>query len=194
MSPASTALQEPPCRPASVLEVLLAFSAMALQGFGGVLPVAQRMLVERRRWLSSTEFVEMLALAQVLPGPNVVNLALMFGDRHFGVRGALAAMLGLLGVPLVIVVLMAALYSQLASLPAVAGALRGMGAVSAGLVVGTALKLAPSLRGNPLGPILAAVMLIGAALAVGWLRVPLVWVVLGLGAISMAIAAWRLPR
>lgn len=194
MSPASTALQEPPCRPASVLEVLLAFSAMALQGFGGVLPVAQRMLVERRRWLSSTEFVEMLALAQVLPGPNVVNLALMFGDRHFGVRGALAAMLGLLGVPLVIVVLMAALYSQLASLPAVAGALRGMGAVSAGLVVGTALKLAPSLRGNPLGPTLAAVMLIGAALAVGWLRVPLVWVVLGLGAISMAIAAWRLPR
>lgn len=194
MSGLTTEPLEPPCRPASAVEILRVFTALALQGFGGVLPVAQRILVERRRWLTSTEFVEMLALAQVLPGPNIVNLALMFGDRHFGVRGALAAMSGLLGVPLVIVVLMTALYSQLASLPAVAGALRGMGAVSAGLVVGTALKLAPSLRGNPLGRTPAAMMLIGAALAVGWLRVPLVWVVLGLGAVSMAIAAWRLPR
>ena len=73
--------------PASPLELLLAFNRLALQGFGGVLPVAQRELVERRRWLTRQEFVQLLSLGQVLPGPNIVNMALIFGDRHFGWRG-----------------------------------------------------------------------------------------------------------
>ena len=84
----------------------------------------------------------MLAISQVLPGPNVVNLALMFGDRYFGLRGALAALGGMLLAPLVIVLaLTAALRRVRAASPVVAGALRGMGAVAAGLVIATALKL-----------------------------------------------------
>jgi chromate transporter len=117
-----------------------------LQGFGGVLPVAQRVLVEQQRWLSREQFVETLSLGQVLPGPNIVNMALMIGDRFFGLRGALAALGGLLTAPLLIVLALAALYGQLSSVPAVAGALRGMGAVSAGLIVATALKVMPTLR------------------------------------------------
>ena len=82
--------------PSSPRALFMAFNALALQGFGGVLPVAQRELVERRNWLTKDEFVEMLAISQVLPGPNVVNLALMFGDRAFGWRGAMAALGGML--------------------------------------------------------------------------------------------------
>jgi len=184
---------DPPlATPASPGELFRAFNALALQGFGGVLPVAQRELVERRRWLSREQFVETLSLAQVLPGPNIVNLALMIGDRFFGLRGAMASLAGLLLVPLLIVLVLAALYGELARRPAVAGALRGMGAVAAGLVVATALKLLPTLRSSPLGRPLTGAMVLLSALAIGWWRVPLVWVVLGLGAVSMALAAWRM--
>jgi len=180
--------------PASPGELFRAFNALALQGFGGVLPVAQRVLVEQRRWLTREQFVEVLSLGQVLPGPNIVNMALMIGDRFFGLRGAAAALLGLLCAPLLIVLLLAALYGQLASVPAVAGALRGMGAVSAGLIIATALKVMPTLKGHPLGWPLAGLMVLLSALAIGWWRLPLAWVVLALGAVSMALAAWRMPR
>ena len=185
---------EPLRVPGSPAEMFFVFNRLALQGFGGVLPVAQRVLVEQQRWLSREQFVETLSLGQVLPGPNIVNMALMIGDRFFGLRGAAAALGGLLTAPMLIVLTLAALYGQLASVPAVAGALRGMGAVSAGLIIATALKVMPTLKTNVLGVPLAAAFVVATALAIGWWRVPLVWVVLGLGAVSMALAAQRLRR
>ena len=113
---------------------------MALQGFGGVLAVAQLELVDRLRWLTRDEYLEVLSIGQVLPGPNIVNVSLMVGDRFFGLRGAFAALAGMLAVPLAIVLALAAAYGRWAHLPVVAGALRGMGAVAAGLVIATALK------------------------------------------------------
>src|SRR5689334_10960907 len=109
-------------RPRNCAELFIVFSRLALQGFGGVLPIAQRELVERTGWLTSQEFAESLSIGQVLPGPNVVNLSLMVGDRYFGLRGALAALAGMLLLPTALVLLLAALYSGLADLPAVAGA------------------------------------------------------------------------
>lgn len=187
---------EPPAlrTPASPGEMFRVFTRMALQGFGGVLPVTQRELVERQRWLSPQQFVEMLSLAQVLPGPNVVNLALMIGDRFFGTRGAAAAMAGLLAAPLVVVIALAVLALQLQAHPWAAGALKGMGVVSAGLVIATASKLAGSLRSNPLGlPLCVGAALLALA-AIGVLRWPLVGVVLALGATSTALAWWKLGR
>ncbi len=177
-------------RPASCTELFVAFSLLALQGFGGVLAVAQRVLCEQRRWLSKDEFLELLALAQVLPGPNVCNLSLMVGDRYFGTRGAFAALAGMLFAPLVIALAATALYAEFASHPLVAGALRGMGAVAAGLIIGTALKLAAPLRNSALG--LPAVLALGAAcfVLIGVLRWPLVWVLLGLGLLACGWA-WR---
>ncbi|HEX5631840.1 MAG TPA: chromate transporter, partial [Gemmatimonadales bacterium] len=162
----------------------------ALQGFGGVLAVAQRELVERTGWMTREEFAETLAVSQVMPGPNIVNMALMVGDRHFGLRGAFAALAGMIALPLVIVLTLAALYAEFASRPMVAGALRGMGAVAAGLVLATGLKLLGTLRRNPLGLPLggafAAAMFTGMAL----LHWPLAWMLLGLGALACALA-WR---
>ena len=93
----------------------------------------------------------MLALGQVLPGPNVVNIALMFGDRFFGLRGAFAALAGMLAVPLVIVLCLTAAYAEFSRIAIVSGALRGMGAVAAGLILSTAIKLMGTLRTNRLG-------------------------------------------
>ena len=180
-------------RPASAGDLFFTFNRLALQGFGGVLAVAQRELVERKGWLSREEFVEMLALSQVLPGPNIVNLALMLGDRFFGVRGALAAVAGMLIVPLVIVLVLTATYAEFARHPAVAGALRGMGAVAAGLVIATAIRLATTLGSNRLGrPLAAAFAVLTFALIAG-LRWPLIWVVAGLGSIAVAVAYLRTP-
>ena len=180
--------------PRSATELFWAFTSLALQGFGGVLPVAQRELVDKRGWLMREEFAETLSVGQVLPGPNIVNMALMIGDNYFGWRGAFAALAGILAAPLVIVLVLATLYAHLATTPMAAGAIRGMGAVAAGLIFAMAIKLAPTLKKNPLPLVLCtATMLATWALVGGW-RVPLARVVLGLGGAMVVFAAWWLRR
>ena len=183
-----------PPAPRSPGELLRVFSALALQGFGGVLPIAQRELVERRQWLTREEFVETLSVGQVLPGPNVVNLALMIGDRFFGWRGAFAALAGLLALPLLIVMTLAVLYARFAAEPMVAGALRGMGAVAAGLIMAMALKLLPTLARNPLGRWPCAAALGATLVAVGMMRWPMAYAVLGIGGAAVLTAGWQLGR
>lgn len=80
-----------PSSPTSLRDLFVAFTLLAMQGFGGVLAVAQRELCDRRQWLTQAEFLRLLSTAQVLPGPNVCNLSLMIGDKFFGWRGALVA-------------------------------------------------------------------------------------------------------
>ncbi len=183
-----------PPGPKSPLDLLRACNRLALQGFGGVLPVAQRELVEQRAWLTREQFLASLSLAQVLPGPSVINLLIMLGHGWFGWRGVVAAMAGILTAPLLIVVALATLAVHGRQWPLVDGALRGMGVVAAALVVSTAVKLAPALRGNPMGRLPVTALVLLATLAVGWLRWPLLPVVLGLGLPACALAAWRLTR
>ena len=178
--------------PGSLVELFLACNRLALMGFGGVLPVAQHELVERQRWLSREQFVEMLAVSQVLPGPNVVNLALMLGDRFFGLRGAFTALAGMLLVPTVIVLGLTALYGRFAQLAPVSGALRGMGAVAAGLMISTGLRFVVTLKRNPIGVPLGLVFAALTCAATAWLRWPLIWVIAGLGSFAVALTWQRL--
>ncbi len=179
-------------RPRSLADLFLSFSILALQGFGGVLAVVQHELVEKKRWLTRDEFVEDWAVAQIMPGPNVVNISLMIGSRYFGLPGALTALAGMLTAPLMILLLLALVYANFADNPAVAGALRGMGAVAAGLIAATALKLCSPLARHPLGARASAVF--GAACfgAVALLHLPLVYVLLGLGAIACVLTYRRI--
>ncbi len=179
-------------RPASRTDLFWSFTWLALQGFGGVLAVVQRELVEKKKWLTREEFLEDWAVAQVMPGPNVVNLGLMMGDRYFGVSGALTAMFGLLTFPLLIVLLLAVLFASVADMPAAQGALRGMGMVAAGLITATGLKLIPALEKNVMGiPANVALALLTFA-AIALLRVPLAWVLLGVGGAGCVLAYYRL--
>jgi chromate transporter len=176
--------------PGSPADLFFAFNRLALQGFGGVLPVAQRELVERLGWLTKAEFVELLSVGQVLPGPNIVNMALIFGDRFFGWRGAFASLAGLLLAPLAIVLVLAVLVRQGMGRPMVADALRGMGVVAAGLVLATAIRLWSTLKSNLIGLRACAAIATATALAIGGMRWPLVWVLLGLGSCA-CLLAWR---
>jgi chromate transporter len=176
-------------RPRTIGELYWAFTILALQGFGGVLAVVQRELVERRRWLTLEEFIEDWAVAQILPGPNVVNMSVMLGDRYFGWRGAMAGFAGMLSVPLVVVLAMAVLLENVADTAAGQGALRGMGAVAAGLITATGLKLAPALKSSPLGHAQALAVVVLTFVLVGLVRLPLVWVLLGVGT-SACVWAW----
>jgi len=179
-------------RPTSLLDLFVSFTLLALQGFGGVLAVVQRELVERKKWLTPEEFVEDWAVAQIMPGPNVVNLSLMIGDRYFGLRGAMAALAGMLCLPLLVVLALAVLYAQYGSHPGVAGALRGMAAVAAGMIAATGLKLASALHAHPLPRWQTGLI---AALCVGFvlvLRLPLAYTLLILGGVGYTLTYRRL--
>ncbi|VTU36737.1 Chromate transport protein [Variovorax sp. PBS-H4] len=177
-------------QPRSVGDLFLSFTWLALQGFGGVLAVVQREMVEKKRWLTADEFLEDWAVAQVLPGPNVINLALMIGDRHFGLRGAIAAVAGMLAVPLGVILVLALLYAHYGGNPQVAGALRGMGAVAGGLIAATGIKLIPALRRHPLGVgvCFGIVALVFGAIALA--RIPLGWVLLVVGG-AACVWTWK---
>jgi chromate transporter len=173
--------EAPLARPASRRALFWAFTALALQGFGGVLAIVQRDLVERKRWMTREQFVDDWAVAQILPGANVINLSLMIGDRYFGWTGAAAAVAGMLSAPLLVLLLVVVLYSTVAQTELAQGALRGMGAVAAGLIIATGMKLIGALKQNPMGMGMCSGLAALSFVAVAWLRWPLIWVLLGLG-------------
>jgi chromate transporter len=186
-------------QPRSLSELFWAFTGLALQGFGGVIAVAQRELCEHRRWLSTQEFVDLLAAAQVLPGPNVCNLSIMIGDRFFGWRGALTALAGMITAPLALMLLVAALLGEAQTMwpdsqGAIRGALIGIAAVAAGQIIGTVLRLAAPLRQHVLGPTASlglAALAFGLMVGLGW---PLLWVLLGLGGAACLVCYAQLRR
>jgi chromate transporter len=183
--------------PASLTELFVAFTLLALQGFGGVLAVAQRELCERRNWLTPREFIDLLATAQVLPGPNVCNLSLMIGDRFFGWRGACVALAGMIAAPMALLLLLAWGLGHASAAPQAAGwirgALTGIAAVAAGQIIGTVLKLSAPLREHELGAPACAALAALAFAGMVWLRWPLLWVLLGLGSLT-CVATWFILR
>lgn len=168
-------------------ELFLAFLSVSLRGFGGVLPWARRALVEEKKWLDEKEFAETLALCQFLPGPNVVNVSVVVGERRGGRKGAAAAFLGLLAAPAAIVILLGILYEHVGHWPSVQHALRGITAAAAGLVFAMAAKMAraPFAR-YPVSAIVATLAFCGA----GALGLPLVWVLAAVTPLSLFLA-WR---
>ena len=172
--------------PVSRLALFLTFSRVSLSSFGGALFWSRRALVERQRWLTEREFVDLLALGQLLPGPNVLNLTVMVGYRFAGWTGAAASIAGYVGWPCLVVIGMGVLYQQYGALPQVQLALGGMSKVAAGLLLATVIKLAMVLP-RRWRPWLFGVL---AFAGVGVMRWPLLWV---MGALApwAVFAAWK---
>jgi chromate transporter len=176
----------PPAPPPTVPELFRAFATMSLHGFGGVLPWARRAIVEDKRWMTAQEFNEAFAVAQILPGANVVNLAIVFGRRLHGAAGAAVALAGLLIPPVVIVLILGMLYARYGDIDALQRVLAGVAAAAAGLIVAIVLKMAqPLLRQGVAGLAIAA----AGFVAVGVMRWPLPYVLLVLAPVSIALAA-----
>lgn len=165
------------------MELFLGFLGLGMMAFGGALPLAHRMLVERKRWLSEEEFTEMLGLCQILPGGNMINMSVAVGMRFRGVRGGIAGLLGLIAVPSMVVVLLGMLYERYQDDPQVAHLFAGLAAAAAGLLVAMAIKIVRQLRGNL--PMLAVAAVCFGAIAL--LRLPLLWTMLAMTPISIFI-------
>jgi chromate transporter len=169
--------------------LFLAFLKMGLLGFGGVAPWVRQVIVEERRWMDDREFASLLGLSQVLPGANTINAAVLLGDRFLGMSGAGAAVLGLMAMPLAIAVALVELYGAVSDNPYVAAAIAAAGAGAAGLVIGTGLKIARNLKLSPRIILVTVVTFV----AVGILRLPLVWVLLCVIPLTVG-AAWVDPN
>src|SRR5450830_729783 len=166
-------------------ELFLGFLGLGMTAFGGALPLAHRMVVERHRWLTEEEFVELLGLCQFLPGGNIINLSVALGMRFRGVRGALASILGLIAVPSAVVVLLGMLYQHYQHDPHIKHLFAGLAAAAAGLLIQMAVKIILPLRKNLVLAALAAVCFVAIAL----LRIPLLWTMLVMTPVSIVITA-----
>jgi chromate transporter len=167
-------------------DLFLGFLGLGMIAFGGALPLAHRMLVERKRWLNNKEFIEILGLCQFLPGGNIINLSVALGMRFRGVRGALAAIGGLIAIPSVIIVLLGILYEHYQNDPHVRHLFAGLAAAAAGILVSMALKIVLPLRKNLT---MAAIALL-CCIAVAILRLPLFWTML----IATPLSIWIVAR
>lgn len=184
-------------------DLFVAFSRLALSGFGGVLPFAYRALVERRKWLDAREFASLLAIAQVMPGPTICNLSVMIGQRYAGFAGACAALAGMVAGPACIVVALGIAWQRWGELAAVRHALAGMSAVAVGLILATAVKMGIALfkRDRGAAPaywsmqrVVQILLCVAGFAGVGLLRWPLVAVVAGLAPIAVGLAWWHDPE
>jgi len=182
---ASTAPSSTAIRP-KLSELFRAFVIISLSGFGGALPWARRMIVEQRNWMTAEEFNEAFALSQFLPGPNVVNFSVVFGSRFGGAPGAAVALAGLMGPPLIIVTILAFLYSRYGDVEALGRILTGITAAATGLLIAVVAKMAKPLfrKRWDWAPLIAIAAFVGVAI-MQW-PLPLVFAVLA--PISVACA------
>jgi chromate transporter len=190
-SPAATETQAAAAPPQpSLTELFIAFATISLCGFGGVLAWSRRMMVEERRWLTPEQFNELYALCSILPGGNILNFSVIFGSRFRGVPGALVAIAGLLGPPMVLIMIIGAIYTHYGEAPALRRMLTGIASAAAGLMMATVAKMARPLFENrrsmavplvaivtfaaigiahwPLPPVLAVI--IPVSIGVAWVR------------------------
>ena len=175
-----------PSTPPSLIALFVAFAKMSLAGFGGVLIWARRGIVDQHRWMTANEFNETFALCHFLPGPNVVNLSVVFGSRFRGIPGALAAFAGLLGPPVVIVTVLAALYARYGEIDALRRILAGISCAAVGLLISALFRMMMPLieRRDLIGLVIMAAVFV----AIGLLRLPLPAVLLMAIPLSIAIA------
>jgi len=167
------------------LELFLAFAGMSLAGFGGVLVFARRAIVDKYRWMTADEFNETFALCHFLPGPNIVNLSVVFGARIRGVTGSIAAFTGLLGPPFLIVTGLAMVYARYGELPVLRRILDGVSCAAVGLLLAVTWRMMLPLlkRRDPV----AIGLLLAVFVTIGVLRWPLPQVLLVAVPASIAV-------
>ncbi|MGA7998893.1 MAG: chromate transporter [Bradyrhizobium sp.] len=171
--------------PPSLFALFTAFAKMSLSGFGGVLAFARRGIVDRHRWMTAEEFNETFALCHFLPGPNIVNLSVVFGSRFRGVPGSIAAFAGLVGPPVVIVTILAVLYARFGEIDALRRTLSGVSCAAVGLLISVVFRMMMPLINKR--DVVGVVVMAAVFTAIGVLRLPLPAVLLVAMPLSLAI-------
>src|SRR3984957_7074373 len=169
-----------------ITELFVAFAKISLSGFGGVLAWARRMMVEERRWMTAEQFNEVYALCSFLPGGNIINFSIIIGGRFRGPLGSVVALAGLLGPPMILILIIGAIYAHYGDLPVLRRALIGVTAAAAGLIMSTVAKMAlPLFRSRAMGGPVIALATFGAIGVAQW---PLPIVLVVVLPISLALA------
>jgi chromate transporter len=185
-SPAAASAPDiPTSAPPTVIALLLAFAKMSVAGFGGVLYWARRGIVDQHRWMSADEFNETYALCHFLPGPNIVNLSMVFGARLRGIAGGIAAFTGLLVPPMLIMTVLAALYARYGEIDALRRILAGISCAAVGLLIANVLRMMAPLVGRR--DVAGMAMLVVVFVAIGLVRLPMPAVLLAAIPISIAV-------
>ena len=175
-----------------LFELFVAFAKMSLAGFGGVLVWARRGIVDQHRWMTAEEFNETFALCHFLPGPNIVNLSVVFGSRFRGIAGGLAAFAGLVGPPMVIATILAALYARYGEIDALRRILAGVSCAAVGLLLAVVFKMMmPLIKKRD---VVGLVILLATFIAIGLVRLPLQTVLLVAIPLSLAITYFMRRR
>jgi chromate transporter len=170
--PAAVAAPELPISPRpGLIELFTAFARMSLSGFGGVLAFARRGIVEQHKWMTAEEFNETFALCHFLPGPNIVNLSVVFGSRFRGIAGGFAAFAGLVGPPVVIVTILGVLYARFGEIDALRRILAGVSCAAVGLLISVVFRMMMPLIGKR--DAIALAVMVAVFVAIGVLRLPL---------------------
>src|ERR1700692_747187 len=168
-----------------LLTLFLAFAKMSLAGFGGVLAFARRGIVEENRWMTAEEFNETYALCHFLPGPNIVNLSVVFGSRFGGIAGGIAAFAGLVGPSMLLVTVLAALYARYGDVDALRRILAGVSCGAVGLLLSVVFKMMmPLIKKRD---VISLVAMVAVFIAIGLARLPLQAVLLVAVPISVGI-------
>ena len=180
-----------PTAPApTIAELFVAFAKISLSGFGGVLAWARRMMVEERKWMTPEQFNEVYALCSFLPGGNIINFSIIIGGRFRGPLGSVVALAGLLGPPMILILIIGAIYAHYGDLPVLRRALIGVAAAAAGLMLATVAKMLQPLFRNR--AVVGLAIALATFLAIAVMRWPLPLVLLAIVPVSIAYAWSRL--
>jgi chromate transporter len=166
-------------------KVFASFLKVSMSGFGGGLVWARRIVVEQRRWMSEQEFAETLTLCQLMPGPNIVGMAVCVGAKLRGAIGAITAVAGFILVPWTVGLSAGTLILQHAQLAVLQNVLGGVSAAAAGLLIATGIRLLRPHRARPMALFFAGLAFAGMA----FVKLPLLIVLLGLAPLSIAATA-----
>ncbi|MCU1741310.1 MULTISPECIES: chromate transporter [unclassified Pseudomonas] len=132
----------------SLWQLFYNFAMVGLFGFGGVMPWARQMMVDRRRWVDEPAFNELLTTGQFFPGPNIGNVSIIYGRRQHGLAGACAALFGLYLFPSIITVLAGFAYARWWSNDTVQQVFGAIMPIATGLMLGTTLRLLKAMPRN----------------------------------------------
>jgi len=171
----------------SLWELASAFGLISLTGFGGGQRAQiRRQVVSRKHWITDQDFIEALEVAELLPGPNVLNLAVFIGQRLRGVPGAVVSLIAGSVPPFLLVLVAGAFYFSKFNTPLVRSALSGATAAAVGLTLANALELTAATRKRPLNLVIIAATVV----SVTYFKLSLVLTLLIFGGLSMVVYAW----
>jgi chromate transporter len=183
----------PSTKPEKLQTIFWCFCKIGALLFGGgyaMLPLLEREITENRKWAKQEEMVDTFALAQLIPGVVAINTSLFIGHRLRGWRGTLAAMLGIIAVPFIVILAYAMAFDYFRDTQWLAQATAGLRPAVAGMMLGMAYTLFRRTGTTRLG-VVAAVAVVVLVLGLG---VSAVQVILGGVALGLGWHLWAISR